>query len=222
MDGRPPESDLLSLQSSLDKKEEEFQRCIDDNVIRHQNWNKGWVDITWRPITPPLEDRTKSNFRTAITEYLPTPPLSATSEQSIEIVHADEELPKLNKDSALVQSDPFRRSDPGLVQPSFRRRVGRGGRLMIDRRGIVPTAPREVDERVFDRYKYDADSDEDDEVYSIDYFRDFSIKYRVLLNTPSREPPLQPGEQPQPTMAQSPLAARARTLSGTQPSIQKQ
>jgi len=53
--------------------------------------------------------------------------------------------------------------------PSFRRRVGRGGRLMIDRRGFsTPSSVKEyVDPMILDRFSYDRDSDDDEDSQNV-------------------------------------------------------
>jgi enhancer of polycomb-like protein len=186
-----PESDLVSLQEQKEKKDEEIQRFIDENLHRHQAWNKGYVDLTWRPITPPLEQAPKSGFRAAKTEFLPTPPASDTSEQSGENANADEG----NRRETRSQTRRASKTEPAAVvryasppeekpfqgRPSFRRRVGRGGRMMIDRRGIKRPREEDIDEVVLDRFKFDRDSDEDDELYPVDHYDTAHMRYRVIM-----------------------------------------
>ncbi|KAF2756083.1 hypothetical protein EJ05DRAFT_89392 [Pseudovirgaria hyperparasitica] len=228
-DGRPFDSDLLSLQDQKARKKESITSFIDDNLNKHQDWNKGYVDMTWRPITPPLEQSLKSTFRPAIVVALPTPPASEEGEP----MDIDETtVGKRRRDSFDVQYETSRVPpwENPEKRPSFRRRTGRGGRVMIDRRGIQrdrdnanefyapraytspshkeskslypgqralkrsfgdlemydrPTAKRQISDhdahRTFDRFKYDRDSDEDEELYVIDPHSDSHMKYRVLM-----------------------------------------
>lgn len=185
-----PESDLVSLQEQREKKEEEVQRYIDENLHRHQAWNKGYVDLTWRPITPPLESAPKSNFRAAKTEYLPTPPASEASDQFGEKMDTDaptvRETRSTTKKPFTVETAVVRYASPPSdgpppVRPSFRRRVGRGGRLMIDRRGIKRPREDDVDDLVLDRFKFDRDSDEEDDLYPVDHYDTAHMRYRVIM-----------------------------------------
>ncbi|RUO96359.1 enhancer of polycomb-like-domain-containing protein [Jimgerdemannia flammicorona] len=81
---------------------------------------------------------------------------------------------------------------PSARQPSYRRRVGRGGRAFMDRRGIRPptlpsdhqsvsgkTKPRDYYERCWDRYKFDNDMSDDEMV--IDDSKESLTRYRCTL-----------------------------------------
>jgi enhancer of polycomb-like protein len=187
-DGRMPDSDLQTLAEDRLRRENEVSTVIQDMLAKHKIWNNGYVDNTWRPITPPLESSSGSSFRAAVTEYLPTPPSSAAS--------ADGSAPN----STMVQRKddqsqaPFRYASPPMEQPaaprpSFRRRVGRGGRMWIDRRGI--SKKRKLDDlvdgdndRMLERMQFDVESDEDEEVYLNDPYSDWNMRYRLMYITP--------------------------------------
>lgn len=185
-DGRSVESDLLTLQEYLEHKEAQIQEQIDMRVAQHKKWNEGWVDLTRAPLTPPLEANSGSTFRTATTEYLPTPPASASSEH-LGDTHKDVDPTKRHKlDPIPVRYASPSYDGPWQSQPSFRRRIGRGGRLMIDRRGMRLRSKDElehVDDIVVDRFKYDRDDDEEDEVptYVIDPNDISSMRYRAKV-----------------------------------------
>ena len=67
----------------------------------------------------------------------------------------------------------------GSQQPSFRRRIGRQGRLWIDRRGLA-SPPRE--DRRSDRWRYDSDSEDDEQaVYEVDPFDTRALKFRATI-----------------------------------------
>lgn len=54
---------------------------------------------------------------------------------------------------------------------------------MIDRRGLKRKRQDEkIDERLLDRFKYDQDSDEDNEIYPVDTYDSMHIKYRILTS----------------------------------------
>lgn len=224
MDGRPPDSDLVSLEEVTEKKHEDIQKFMDDLASKHRNWNKGWADSTWRPITPPLEQPRRSSFRVATTEYLPTPPASIASESSGERMDVDEPTPKaFDKGTVKVRfaSPP---SEPvPEPQPRFRRRRGRGGRMMIDRRGVKRPFQEDVDERVLDRYKYDRDSSEDEEVYPYDPYDNAHIRYRVVSGSPDQSRNAQQQAQMRRSIAEAPMtngvahSNQARTSASSPP-----
>ena len=173
---------MVSLQDVLAEKENEIQREIEMKISQHKKWNEGYIDQTRAPLTPPMEESLRSNFRTARTEYLPTPPASA-SEHSGDII-ADEESPSRKVDDSVT----VRYASPTYdgcfrSQPSFRRRVGRGGRLIIDRRGMNLQSKEGIDPAIIDRFKFDRDDDDDDEVptYLIDPFDISSMRYRAAI-----------------------------------------
>ena len=192
-DGHPPEADLVSLQSFLAEKENEIKREIKLKIVQHAKWNEGYVDLTRAPLTPPLEEGLGSNFRTAVTEYLPTPPASVSSEHSVDTA-ADVGSPSRRRnDSVLVRYASPTYDGPERSQPSFRRRIGRGGRLMIDRRGMHIESKEGLDTAVVDRFKYDRDDDGDDDgempTYLIDPYDISSMRYRATIGASSQTNP---------------------------------
>jgi enhancer of polycomb-like protein len=52
---------------------------------------------------------------------------------------------------------------------------------MVDRRGIKRPREDDVDELVLDRFKFDRDSDEDDELYPVDHYDTAHMRYRVIM-----------------------------------------
>ena len=143
-----------------------IQREIQQNVEKHIRWNEGYVDKTRAPLTPisPKSFASNADFRQAMpaTEYLPTPPASVASDSPRVDSVADADSP------SHILSPPLRYASPAgdestMPMPSFRRRVGRGGRLFFDRR--IPFRPKEADDDpVAERYKFDSDDERlDDE-----------------------------------------------------------
>ncbi|KAJ9657613.1 Enhancer of polycomb-like protein 1 [Coniosporium apollinis] len=208
MDGRPPDSDLVLLEEVTEKKQEDIQKFMDDLASKHRNWNKDWRDETWRPLTPPPQEQAqRSSFRAATTYPLPTPPPSIASEGSGEPMDIDEPTPRaLNKGAITVQyaSPPLE----AFVEPqrAFRRRIARGGRLVIDRRGIKRPSQEDIDDRILDRYKYDQESSEDDEVYPYDPYDNAHIKFRVLSGSPDQSRSAQQQAQMRRGVAEAPMA----------------
>ncbi|MCJ1354351.1 MAG: Enhancer of polycomb-like protein 1 [Icmadophila ericetorum] len=180
-DGRATEADLISLYDQLADKENDVKREISLKIIQHAKWNEGFVDLTRAPLTPPAEQSIISSFRTAVTEYLPTPPTSASSENSVDAIADIGSLTQGKGDAVSVRYAPSPYNGSYRGQPSFRRRIGRGGRLVIDRRGISVESKEGLNDVVVDRFKYDRDDDDEDEVpiHWIDSYDIHSMKYRA-------------------------------------------
>lgn len=183
-DGRLVDSDLVYLEDQQAKRSEVIDGFIEENLHKHQKWNQGWVDATWRPITPPLEQApAKSDFRRVFTDsQLPTPPTSVSSEEA-------REATLVNKSTK--QNEPGRNARirfatppddvPYQDQSRFRRRTGRGGRVMVDRRGVKRQKVEGFDERVADRWNFAGDSSEDEQVYPVDWTDNLHIRYRIMI-----------------------------------------
>lgn len=188
-DGRVAEADLLLLSDLHADQEKHFTEQINLKISQHQQWNEGWVDLTKAPLTPPLETGTRSTFRTATTEYLPTPPASISSEHSGDVA-ADIRALNLNKtESVAVRYASPAYDGPCQSQPSYRRRYGRGGRLFIDRRGMRTHPKSGLPSPVAERYKYDDDDEEDGPpIYFVDQFDTENMHFRAKILPP---PPTQ-------------------------------
>ncbi|KAL6713074.1 Enhancer of polycomb-like protein 1 [Lecanora helva] len=185
-DSRSADADLVLLSDILADKEKHIAEQIDLKIAQHKQWNIGWVDATMEPLTPPLEIGTGSTFRTATTEYLPTPPTSISSHHSGDVAPDIGALNLEKKDSVAVRYASPSYDGPRNGQPSFRRRYGRGGRLWIDRRATrLPSKPA-MDSPVSDGYKFDDDDDDEDEVqvYFHDPFDAESMQFRAGIFPP--------------------------------------
>lgn len=109
------------------------------------------------------------DFRPAITaEYLPTPPASVSSTEEAENIAKREppSSPDYKMDMAIKEFTP----NPGNHVPSFRRRIGRGGRMVIDRRMAPHSPPADMDYTYLERHKYDQEDDGQVPVYEWDIF----------------------------------------------------
>jgi enhancer of polycomb-like protein len=166
------------------KKSQAVEAFIEENLEKHKKWNVGWIDKTWRPITPPLEiSPPRSDFRQVFTSsQLPTPPASVSDEgvgDAMEVERTDRQLESRNSARIRFGSPPD--DVPYPEQSRFRRRIGRGGRMMIDRRGMKRPKLDPVDDRVADRYQFDGESSEDDQVYPVDCYGNLHIRYRIMI-----------------------------------------
>ena len=140
-------------------------------------------------------------FRPARTQYLMTPPASSASD-SMDI---DEEPMSPVEDKRLPVFQFMAGGGKELQdyhrQPAFRRRMGRLGRLWIDRRG-VGVSPGALDDSS-DRWKYDSDDDEMAPVYEVDPFNTTALRFRSTIPLPNfmwkrpKEPSaIEPGSSP--------------------------
>lgn len=183
-DGRLVDSDMVSLDDQLAKKSEMIDGFIEENLNKHQKWNVGWVDATWRPITPPLEQSAaKSDFRRVFTDsQLPTPPASVSSEEAGDAMAVERANKQVEpRRSARIRFATPPDDVPYQDQSRFRRRTGRGGRVMIDRRGVKRQKLEAIDERVADRWKFAGDSSEDEQTYPVDWTDNLHIRYRIMI-----------------------------------------
>ncbi|KAF1915526.1 enhancer of polycomb-like-domain-containing protein [Ampelomyces quisqualis] len=215
-DGRLVDSDLVYLEEQQAKKTEAIDSFIEDNLVKHQKWNVGWVDATWRPITPPLEQAAaKSDFRTVFTEsQLPTPPASVSDEEGADPMAVERVNKQIDsRRSARIRFATPPEDVPFQDQSRFRRRTGRGGRVMIDRRGMKRQKIEngEIDERVADRWKFSGDSSEDEQVYPVDWTDTMHIRYRNMID---RQGEKQQPQQVAPVPNRRSLENHKRSASG--------
>ncbi|KAJ5139284.1 uncharacterized protein N7515_004132 [Penicillium bovifimosum] len=165
--------DLQLLEEVQAEKENEILRDIKQNIVKHIKWNEGYVDHTRAPLSPsPERSFDVASFRPAFTAQLPTPPSSEASgemETSLDLTFPKE---KLASHAIELHEEPHR-------MPSFRRRVGRGGRLMIDRRNM---GARKVDMDPFkvDRFKFDQEDSDDEPDYETDAYSIQIMQHRAI------------------------------------------
>ncbi|KAE8444386.1 hypothetical protein EG329_000586 [Mollisiaceae sp. DMI_Dod_QoI] len=217
-DGRPLDADLVSLSDLMAQKENLLQSEIEEKAQQHRKWNLGHVDLTREPLSPVHGQGFEAGFRpaTAQYQYLMTPPSSVTSESF------DQPSPSLEKPEtfALGYNSPSEEDEP-RGQPAYRRRIGRGGRLWIDRRGMS-SAARLADATVSDRWKYDQDDDEDQPVYEMDPYDTKALRFRATIPYPphlfsQRPRPDQQAAQLARVAGNSPANNRALAGIGQQP-----
>lgn len=172
-DGRPIDADLTLLSDVLAQKENLLQMEIDQKIHQHQRWNQNHVDLTREPLSPVRGQGRDSSFRTATAQYLLTPPASVSSE-------SDHSSPTQLKDDVVFRfASPSEDVEPSR-QPAYRRRIGRLGRLWIDRRGL-PSPAKEIDDITIDRWKYDQDDDNHQPIYEVDPYDTKAIKFRSTI-----------------------------------------
>jgi len=169
-DGRTLEADLTLLSDVLAQKENLLQMEIDSKIQQHQRWNQNHIDMTREPLSDARTPPPESSFRLATTQYLMTPPASVSEESSCENVLESRDIRSF--------SPPAEEEPHG--QPAYRRRIGRLGRLWIDRRGL-PSPPADLNDSKSDRWKYDQDDDDDIPMYEVDPYDTNALKFRATI-----------------------------------------
>jgi enhancer of polycomb-like protein len=170
--GRGPADELRSLEAVQENRDREIYKEIQLNIEKHINWNKGYVDKTRAPLTPESEktlvDRSK-DYRKAMPVQipLPTPPASVSDEdmETGELIDG-ENRPRIAK-FPIEPSIRYSSPDPSAPPvPSFRTRIGRGGRVVVDRR--LPFRYRNQSTHKPARANFDSEEEDIEDVASDD------------------------------------------------------
>lgn len=203
--------DLQLLEDVQTEKENEILRDIKANITKHIKWNEGYVDLTRAPLSPsPERTLDTAAFRPAFTAQLPTPPSSESSgdmmDTALDMTSPLHSRDKLASRALELHGEPHR-------MPSFRRRVGRGGRLLIDRRNLASRCKIELDPLKTDRFKFDQEDSDDEPVYDTDPFSIQIMQHRAITVAKVREQAAVAAQAHAQAQAQ---AAQARRLQGDQ------
>jgi len=157
---------------------------VQNNVEKHVRWNEGYVDRTMAPLTPASEsnfvDRS-ADYRQAMpmTEFLPTPPASVSEEENNDVEMQDTEGKEESRPPIPIRYASPGEGELGQNLPSFRRRRGRGGRTLFDRK--MPFRQKEEPPPVRERFRYDSPEDDiENEIVPPDQEL-FLIQYRAHL-----------------------------------------
>lgn len=198
--------DLQLLEDVQAEKENEILRDIKYNIVKHIKWNEEYVDLTRAPLSPSPEPEFEPAFRPAITTQLPTPP-SSDSENMMDTA--------LDNTSSLTLRDKLAPHAMDLPQdtskiPSFRRRIGRGGRLLIDRRNIAAPCRVEMDPLKADRYKYDQEDSDEELDFERDQYGIQIMQHRAIMAAKARDQAAHAHAQVQAVQAQAQAQAQRR------------
>lgn len=158
-----------------------MQRELEEKTAQHVKWNENYIDCTRDPLLPVEGQGSITGFRPATAQYsqhLLTPPSSVTSESFDQMSPVNQDKP----DVVTVRYSTPPDEDDRRAQPAYRRRIGRGGRLWIDRRGMS-TAANKGAETKSDRWKYDQDDDDnnDQPVYEVDPYDTNPLRFRSTI-----------------------------------------
>ncbi|KAL3480674.1 enhancer of polycomb-like-domain-containing protein [Aspergillus californicus] len=182
--GTQTAEDLQLLEDVQAEKENEILRDIKQNITKHIKWNEGYADFTRFPLSPSPERMFEHSFRPAITTQLPTPPSSDSSENMLDS-SLDTIGPISFRDKFAVHA--LITSEEATKMPSFRRRIGRGGRLMIDRRNLPSPCRVELDPWKADRFKYDHEDSDEEVDYEMDQFDIHIMQNRAIMLAKARD-----------------------------------
>jgi enhancer of polycomb-like protein len=162
------------------QKENLLRAEIEDKAEQHRKWNINHIDLTREPLSPVSGQGPDTGFRpaTAQYQYLMTPPSSVTSE-SFDHPSPSQEAPE---PVVARYNSPLEEEEARHGQPAYRRRIGRGGRLWIDRRGM--SSSQALDSITSDRWKYDQDDDDEQPVYEVDPWETKALKFRASIPFP--------------------------------------
>ncbi|KAJ5980032.1 Enhancer of polycomb-like protein 1 [Penicillium waksmanii] len=177
--------DLQLLEDHQAEKENEIMRDIKQNIAKHIKWNEGFVDHTRAPLSPsPERTFDTAAFRPAFTAQLPTPP---SSEASADAMDTSLDVSPLSGRGDKIASRAMELHEEPSRMPSFRRRVGRGGRLMIDRRNLAARCKIEMDPLRTDRFKFDQEDSDEESSYETDGYSIQIMQHRAITMAKARE-----------------------------------
>ncbi|KAL4872034.1 hypothetical protein BDV12DRAFT_183305 [Aspergillus spectabilis] len=182
--GTQAAEDLQLLEDVQAEKENDILRDIKANIAKHIKWNEGYVDLTRAPLSPSPEKIFEPPFRPAITTQLPTPPSSESSENMLDSA-LDTTGPISFRDKLAAHA--LLTSEDANKMPSFRRRIGRGGRLLIDRRNLATGCRVELDPWKADRFKYDQEDSDEDPDYEMDQYDIQIMQNRAIMLAKARD-----------------------------------
>lgn len=201
-----PDNDLTQLSDLQAELESQVQHTIDARKEQHRRWNQHWVDATWGPLTPPLEDADEEPkwaplFAEGTAYPSPPPTLPSEGSQERDDVEMKEQPSTVETDiekdatAGAALNSPFLFHIPGAypmsedeyepvkraAAPVCRLRYGRGGRCFLEAR-------RKRKHAYISRgVVSDSESDEEDEPY-FEVKEDKVFDYRVWLNSRSARP----------------------------------
>lgn len=186
-ENRGNEATVLLYHNMLSKKYEEISRIIAENIQRHSNWNRGWIDATWKSISPSADCNITTNSRTSCCGRFTMPPKATHLESKV--------LSAFEKCSDLREAHSDAKSSRNAL--SVQRRRGRGGRFLLDRQHVrshssmkaIPKANRPNEPSQFRWRNKDYCGREtnvefrDNGIYTPNLYEDSAIRYRVMIRT---------------------------------------
>lgn len=178
VDQRAPENDLVRYEDVLAQRKAKLGAHIEEKLTVRARHNVGFEDFTEEPYQPPKTlDVPSAFFQPAELVHLPTPsptPSPGSSPRESSPLGFDK-LDTIMEEAPALASSP----EPTI---RYRRRVGRGGRIIIDRRMTRRVAtPEDVDEVIKDRFKFDHSDEEENPVYELNPYSEELLRFRARL-----------------------------------------
>lgn len=187
-----PENDLVDLRALFARREKEISSQIENSMAAHDNWNRGFVDLTEAAIhgfvnsddvfALPSNLRAISQFASMKLEITqqPTPPDSVVADS------ASEGGESIAAQSPIGHETNVRLATPAQAKgfkdaPRFRVRKGRGGRQVIDRHNFKLRKNENSSERDYGRFKFDHDEGDIEDELSVDL--DGTTDFYPMKNT---------------------------------------
>lgn len=173
--------DLTLLEDRIAEKENDLRIDVEMKVANHRRWNMNYVDNTEDPLSPIQEK--EPGFREAKSIFPLTPPPSGT-EESAELKTEIDVPPPADKAKSLWTYGVIGHEDQ--TSRLYRRRIGRGGRVHIDRRLPKPAPQQQRGGKLLteqnDRWTYDQDDDDDEPpVFKVDPNSSRQMKFRSTI-----------------------------------------
>lgn len=193
-DGRAPDAELIQLSDVMAQKENMLRIEVESKAEQHRLWNINHIDLTREPLLPVFGQGPDTGFRaaTAQYQYLMTPPSSVTSE-TFDQASPSHEAPE----PILARYGSPAEEEEHHGPPEYRRRIGRGGRMWIDRRKMSSATP-DVDSSIHERWKYDQDDDDEQPVYEVDPYDTRALRFRATIPFPPHLLPQRSRHEPSP------------------------
>ena len=193
-DNKSNEAAVSFYNIMLSKKDEEINRIIEENTERHINWNKGWTDATWKPLSPSTDNDIMVNPRSSYSGRFVLPQNCMKLEPALisaTDVSSDRKLCYNDIAAGTLSSTTNLRDTI-----SMHRRKGRGGRLMLDRQlcqsfsSVRTLKVKRLNEPSQSGCGYDSYHGKgkrgvngSNEIYHASLYDNSAIRYRVVIRT---------------------------------------
>lgn len=192
----PPETDVVKLRELFAQRDQKVQTQINSQIDKHEQWNQKFIDRTVDSllgINTNIFEKTGqisvewASIKIDGTKQLPTPPESIGNDYETE----EERPAKRVRIAHPREQKSFRGA------PRFRSRIGRGGRLLLDRHNMRCATRAQISHVIVDRFKYDREDGDDEMLGLVDLY----------INTAyfRQEPPPRPREPSQSTNSRPPM-----------------
>lgn len=190
-----PDTDAFPLTDAIQKREKEIAQQINSSVSQHDRWNRTFVDETLAALynlmspedmflPPDARKRASSDFVSVKIEKTqqPTPPESVVADSASEDDMALE--PPADSQVHVRWAQPLEQK-AAFPNGRFRRRVGRGGRVMLDRHNLRPRSKASAGSR----FAFDHDSGDESDPMEVDLDSTTAFYFRAhwaALSNPQR------------------------------------